>query len=156
MDIDNIKVELKHINYQDVYYYEDENQTIYMGVKAARITEWIRNVIQDINNKQLINYDFIPKTTIYASKENIEKLKQNTILKEEQEKQNMIDNLTNSITELESQICELENKNTEAQFVLEENEITITDLEVQIKQKDSEITELQNQINDLQIILNQQ
>ena len=155
MDIDNIKVELKHINYQDGYYYKDENETIYVQVEAAKITEFIRDIIQDINNKQLINYDFIPETTIYASKENIEKLKQNTILKEEQEKQNMIDDLTNSITKLECENQSLEEQLVEKQYTLDENEITITDLEVQIKQKDLEITNLQNQIENLQLMIEQ-
>lgn len=155
MDIDNVKVELKHINYQDVYYYEDENETLYIQGEADKITEFIRNVIQDINNKQLINYDFIPETTIYASKENIEKLKQNYNLKEEQQKQIMMDNLNNSINELECQVSELENKNAEAQFTLEENEITINELENQIIQKDLEITNLQNQIENLRIVIEQ-
>lgn len=155
MDIDNIKVELKHINYQDVYYYEDENETLYMRVEADKITEFIRNVIQDINNKQLINYDFIPETTIYASKENIEKLKQNYNLKEEQQKQLMMDNLNNSINELENKVLVLENQNAEAQINLENNEVLIDDLENQIIQKDLEITNLQNQIENLRIMIEQ-
>ena len=154
-DIDNIEVEVKHNKYQEIYLNEVDNEVIYFIVEPSNVMEFIRNIIQDINSKELINYDFIPETTIYASKENIEKLKQNYQLKKEEEEQIMMNNLTNSINELESQVLELENQNAEAQFTIEENEITITDLENQILQKDSEITELQNQIENLRIMIEQ-
>ena len=154
-DIENIKVELTHLKYQESYHYEDENNTIMFRMEPTKISEFIRNIIKDINNKELVNYDYIPYTTVYASKENIEKLKQNYNLKEEQQKQLMMDNLNNSINELESQVLELENQNAEAQITLENNEVLIDDLENQIIQKDLEITNLQNQIENLRIMIEQ-
>ena len=104
-------------------------------VEPNKITEFIRDIIKDINNKELVNYDYIPYTTVYASKENIEKLKQNYNLKEEMQKQIIMDNLNNSINELENRVLVLENQNAEAQSNLENNQVLIDDLENQIIKK---------------------
>lgn len=158
-DSNKIKVVVKHVKYQRCYYNLDSIKNtinIYGTQDNSMVMNFIRQMIDDINNKEFKNYDYIAETKVYASKENIEKLKQNALIKEEQEKQVVIDDLNNSIEELEIKVQDLEDETFETQSTLEEKETVITDLENQITQKDSEIMELQNRINDLQIIIEQQ
>lgn len=152
-DSNNIKMTVKHLKCHKIYYF-NENEKIEFGLQTnSNIMEFLRDIINDINNKEIMNYDYIPEATIYASKENIEKLKQNALIKEEQEKQNQIDNLNNTIYELENKVYEVEAEKNETELTLENEK---RELENQIVQKDSEIMELQNQINNLKLIINQQ
>lgn len=77
-DIDNIVVEVKHSNNSLVYKYEyeDGQVQIYVNYNDFYFFKLVNDVIEDINKKELIYYDDF-EIKIYASKENIDKLKQN-------------------------------------------------------------------------------
>ena len=77
-DIDNIIVEVKHSKNSLVYKYEYEDGQVelYVNYNDFHVFKLINDIIDDINNKELIYYDNF-EIKIYASKENIEKLKQN-------------------------------------------------------------------------------
>lgn len=154
-DIANVKVKVKYMSCQDLYYYIDEKNTIFLRVGLGNdVMNFLRNIIKDINNKELTNYDYIPTTTIYASKENIDKIKQATINKMEQEKQDEIDNLNYRINELEGKINEAESEIYIQQNKVDEKENRIVELENLILEKESEIIELKNQINNMQLVIN--
>lgn len=72
-DSENIKIEVIHPKYLDVYI-SKENEIIDVKyiTKNEDIIQQIRDIINDINNKEIRNY--IPTVYVYTSKGNIEKL----------------------------------------------------------------------------------
>jgi len=72
-----IKIAVKHSRYYKVNFIEDSNVVyIHYTDDTTKIMEMVRNIINDINNKQNVKYD-IPTIYVYASKDNIEKMQQN-------------------------------------------------------------------------------
>ncbi len=115
---------------------ENENDIIYVySYDETNIMNTIRDIIKDINNKEIkfYNYDNIVK--IYTSKANIEKLKQNKQLQQEKTRDLQIEkidtennNLKKSIVELEREIKNLESTIEKQQNELESKEETIQEL----------------------------
>ena len=131
---DEIKIVAKHSKYYKVNFV-NENDTVdihYMN-DGMKTMEMIRDVIDDINNKEIRNYD-IPTIYVYASKENITKMKQNETKIYEEQRQNEIIILENRVNELEETI--------------EENEDIMESLNEQVKEKDDELKILQEEINN--------
>ncbi len=123
--IDNIKIEYSINKYCDINEITDKNN-IMANVNCNNIPEMTRDILKNINNKKLIPIDTdVNEVTIYASKENIIKLKDNykKYLKEkekeleEQEKENeriinyeeTINNLQEENDALKERINDLEN-----------------------------------------------
>jgi regulator of replication initiation timing len=77
-DLSNIVVEIKHSKNALVnkYEYEDGQVQLYVNYNDFHFFKLVNDIIDDINNKEIINYDDF-EIKIYASKENIDKLKQN-------------------------------------------------------------------------------
>ena len=77
-ELSNIVVEIKHSKNALVnkYEYEDGQVQLYVNYNDFHFFKLVNDIIDDINNKEIINYDDF-EIKIYASKENIDKLKQN-------------------------------------------------------------------------------
>ena len=102
----------------------------------------IRDIIKDINNKEIISYNYDNLITVYTSKENIEKMKQNKQIQYERSRDSEIENLNNENTRLENKILELENK-------LEDQESTLEEQKLELEEKKSEIKSLQEEFNSI-------
>ena len=81
-DRDDLKIVVEHskANISDIKVTnEEENSIVYVNLKYKyydNSTYEIKRFIDDVNNKKIVNYG-IYKVTIYTSKNNIEKLKEN-------------------------------------------------------------------------------
>ncbi len=121
-DNNNIKVEYSISKYCQIeeHYNKDNNNTITAWPYCNNPTKIIRNVIKNINNKEIIPLNNeIEKITIYTNQSNIDKLKNNydnylkEIEKENQERnnyENRINELENKNNELQQQVYDLEEK----------------------------------------------
>lgn len=111
-DIDNIKVEYEINKYCKIKDSKSGNY-IYAWTTCLNSSKIIHEFIDNFNNRKivLINTD-INSITIYASKENIEKLKNNfgDYINEQTNYDNTIYNYENRINELEIKVNEYENK----------------------------------------------
>ena len=113
-NINNIIVEIKHSKNSKVYTYEyDDGQVeLYVNYNDFHIFKLINDIIDDINNKEIIYYDEFD-IKVYASKENIEKLKQNKenyIESSNQNFYNELDNLRKENALLSGQVYSLQNE----------------------------------------------
>jgi len=130
-DSNDVKIVVKHSEYTQIKM-NNENEMIYIYSYQddSKIMEQLRKTIEDINNKQIKGYSN-PKVYVYASKENIEKMKynrQNKIQIEKEENDRWIET-QNTIDELQNQ--------------LEEKDIIIEQQKDELSQKEDEITILQ-------------
>lgn len=77
-DSDDITVEIERTKYLETNWYRYGNVIeLYGNYDETKYMEMIRDGIDDINNRTIRDVQYLAKTRIYASKENIEKLKQN-------------------------------------------------------------------------------
>lgn len=135
-DSNDVKIVVKHSKYFETNIYnENEMINIYCYEDESKVMELFRQIIDDINNKEIKNY-YEPTIYIYTSKSNIEKIKQNERTKYEKNQEKEIDDLYESIDELENKIYELETE-------LEEKESTIESLNDKIDEKNSQIEMLE-------------
>ena len=106
-DSNDIKIEVVHSKYYNQIC-ENENETIYLYFfnDNSKIIENIKEVIKDINNKEIKDY-YNPQIYVYASQENIQKLRQNAESQYERLRQEEIDVLNNKNEQLEIEITEL-------------------------------------------------
>lgn len=82
-DSPDIKIVVKHSKYYKTNIYnEKETIELYCAQDDSKVMETIRDIIKDINNKEIKDY-YNPTIYVYASKDNIEKMKQNQEIKEE-------------------------------------------------------------------------
>lgn len=134
-DISDVKIVVKHSKYLKTWY-SNENETIeiYCNPDEAKTVEAIKDVINDINNREIKDY-YTPIMYVHASKENIEKMAQNKQIKYNLSKDREIEALQERNEELETKIYDLEE-----QIVEKENEIE--SLRIDIEEKDSIINSL--------------
>lgn len=79
-DLENINIVVKHSKYYGasiVNNYMTSSKEISIWHKDRNFIDVLKYVIDSINNKELLRDYYSPKVYVYASKENIEKLKQN-------------------------------------------------------------------------------
>lgn len=142
-DSNEVKVVVKHSKYYKTDL-ENINETIdiYTYQDNSKFMDSIRNIINDINNKEIKSYYNNPMITVYTSKDNIEKMKQNKQMQYEKNNSLKIERLYDENESLENQIFELENK-------LEEKESIIESQKEELEIKDSTIQELEEKINSI-------
>ena len=118
-DTNEIKIVAKHSKYYIVNYINDKNKIYIQFVNdETKYMELIRNIIKDINNKEIKNYN-IPTVYVYASKDNIEKLKENRAKKYEKQRQNEMIILQEQMSDLQEQVREYEEEIQEKDEVIE-------------------------------------
>lgn len=133
---DNILIEVKHSEYFIPKIRKIDNEiNIYNYQNDSSSFELIRQNIDDINNKQIVNY-YDTKIYVHASKQNIEKIEKNS-----SEEARRYRDYELRISNLEDEIDELEN-------TIYDNEEKITELENTIYEKDSRIESLENTIDE--------
>ena len=139
-DRDNILIEVEHSEYFEPRIRKTNNViSVYNYQTDSSGFELIRQNIDDINNKQIINY-YSTKVYVHASKENIEKLEQNSSER------------ARKYREYEQRISDLEDEITELEDTINNNEEKITELENTIDEKDSQIDSLEDTINEYRSI----
>lgn len=100
---ENVKMVIKHSKYfTPKLSDENENMHIYFETEKTEIMQEIRSTIKDINNKEIRDY-YNPKIYVYASKENIEKIKENSQIKYEESQEYKINELENENEKLENE-----------------------------------------------------
>lgn len=142
-DSDKIKIEVKHSEYMKTKILNNEwiqNIEVYCIADETKIMETFRNIVEDINNKEIVDYS-IPVMNVYASKENIEKMKQNEITKYEASIERELDRSNQENQELQNEIIELEDKLVEKDDEIEELKMQIQDLQVEMDSNDLIIVE---------------
>ena len=133
-DSNEVKIVVNHSKYYKTTM-ENQNEVIYIFGNADNkdFMNKIRNLIKDINNKEIKNYNYDIKIKVYSSKSNIEKMKQNRQLQYEKSKNTEIEILNTENEELENKI--------------EEQEIVIENQNEELNRKNNESQILQNEIN---------
>lgn len=135
-DSSDVKIIVKHSKFtRTEIHNENEVIDIYSYQDETKIMEQLRKTIEDINNKQIKGYAN-PKVYVYASKENIEKIKQNIQIKRQQmeEENDRWIEVQDEIDRLESQI--------------EEKDILIENQKDELEQKNDEIVSLQESLQE--------
>ena len=140
-DSNEVKIVVNHSKYYKTTM-QNQNEIIYIfeNIDNKDFMNKIRDLIKDINNKEIKDYNYNNKITVYSSKANIERMKQNRQLQYEKFKNTQIEILNTENEELKNRISELENK-------IEEKEITIENQNEELNRKNNEIQSLQNEIN---------
>ena len=131
-DIDNLKVEYKINKYYELYNYEDYNYGINVWAYCSDPLKLTKEIIKNINNKQIIPVNNEVKVIVYASKDNIKKLKTN--------KENFFKQLQNE------EIRYYQNRN-------EQLETDLQNYEIKFSEYKNKISELNTQINEYQEII---
>lgn len=139
-DIDNIKITYYHSKYYDVIMNTEGDIKYFYSEPISNRMDLTKAYIKDINNKKIIDYSDY-QIIIYASKENIKKMNDNskTFFEKQYE-------LVEERNNLEKRIYDLEEKLYNTSEKLENKDILIDDLKEQLQEKDREISDLQNQL----------
>lgn len=140
-DSSNVKIIVKHSKYIETDMIEyDETLEVQCRQKSNSTMELIRDKIKEINNREIIEESY-PEVYIYSSKENIEKMQNNTTEKHKTNVQKSLEQAHQENQELQNKIIELEDKIVDKDNKIEELEIQIQDLKVEIDSNDLVITE---------------
>ena len=136
---DKIKIVVKHSKYVETNIYEyDETLEIECRSNSSSTMEFIRDIIKEINNKQIIE-DSYPEVYVYSSKENINKMKNNRTEKYKKNTEKSLDHAYQENAELQTKIYELEDKITDKNNKIEELEMKIQDLKVEIESNNDDL-----------------
>lgn len=112
-DREDIRISYKHTDYYNLSYekYNSNQLELYITNTDSNILKTARDWLKDINDKKIINYGKV-RLYLYASKDNLEKLKQNTseYFEERREYSNCYDRLYEQNMEYENKIYEYENR----------------------------------------------
>ncbi len=124
----DVKISVTHSKYIDVYIDSDGKECfIYYTDDETTTFEHLRSIIEDINNKKINsdNFDFnvVEDITVYASPENIAKLKNNGTAQNNKEQQ---------IYDLQAEIEALRNENSMLEIELYEKTAAIEDMKAQL------------------------
>ncbi|MBR6689652.1 MAG: helix-turn-helix domain-containing protein [Clostridia bacterium] len=77
-DIKDVKIVVNYTKYAKCYVHDlNHGIEIYCGSDELKTIDLIKQIIKDINNKQIKDYPYVAEVHIYASKENIEKIQEN-------------------------------------------------------------------------------
>lgn len=150
-DLDDIKIVAKYSKYTDVNLINIDNKVMIQFEQGnSTMMELLRDVIADINNKEIKDY-YRPKIYLYTSKSNIEKIRENVQLnyQNEREIERIYDEngmLSNEVDSLRAEIEEKDDEIKEQEkHILVINE-ELNSLRIEIEEKDDEITKLNEQI----------
>ena len=78
LDLKDVKIVVNYTKYAKCYVHDlNHGIEIYCGSDELKTIDLIKQIIKDINNKQIKDYPYVAEVHIYASKENIEKIQEN-------------------------------------------------------------------------------
>lgn len=122
-DNNDVRIVVEYSNSYNPSVLKDNNGNIYIHYNSSNenIFETIRIVIEDINNKQIKNYNYL-KIYVYTTQENIDKIKYNAYYEDTkvEEYEQEIQNLNDIIDGQHEKIYEQENRINELEEILEE------------------------------------
>lgn len=140
-DLDKVKIVVKHSKYVETSINEyDETLEIECRPTSTSTMEIVRDTIKEINNKEIIEPSY-PEVYIYSSKENIEKMQNNTTAKYKANIEKALDQAHQENQELQNEIIELEDKLVEKDDEIEKLKMQIHDLQVEMDSNDLIIVE---------------
>lgn len=117
-DSENIKIVVKHTKNSTIDSINaNETITIHYNIKDGEVLQEIRDIIKDINNKEI--RDYYPVIYVYASRENIDKLEANKIAKEKIDMEIQIDRLEDENERLQEKIDGLQEQLEEKEDEIE-------------------------------------
>jgi len=129
-DSDKVKIVVKHSKYIETSINEyDETLEVECRPTSTSTMEIVRDTIKEINNKEIIEPSY-PEVYIYSSKENIEKMQNNTTAKYKANIEKALDKAHQENQELQNKIIELEDKIVDKDNKIEELEMQIQNLQV--------------------------
>ncbi len=141
-DRSDIKLTVTHAKLHDAIISYGYGNSAYIWTNLdTRVFESFREIISDVNSKQFRTYyfdDSVRDVTVYASKENIQKLMENSAAFDSH--MSLVQELQNRISELEYNIILLEDQLAEKDMVIEQLEINISELELTIQQFNEQIS----------------
>ena len=115
-NIKNIEVEYKINKYCELFQYSGGENGIHLTTTCSNPDQAIREVLKELNKKKIIGFNDTPvEVTVYASKDNIKKLKNNynEYLKKVEHNNNEIEEYEERISSLEEELNEYREKNVE-------------------------------------------
>ena len=115
-NIKNIEVEYKINKYCELFQYSGGKNGIHLTTSCSNPDQAIREVLKELNKKRIIGINDRPvEVTVYASKDNIKKLKNNynEYLKKVEHNNNEIEEYEERISSLEEELNEYREKNVE-------------------------------------------
>ena len=115
-NIKNIEVEYKINKYCELFQYSGGENGIHLTTTCSNPDQAIREVLKELNKKRIIGINDSPvEVTVYASKDNIKKLKNNynEYLKKIEHNNNEIEEYEERISSLEEELNEYREKNVE-------------------------------------------
>lgn len=128
VEASDVKIEVEHSKYFKSSLSNENNEIfIYIYQDDTETMELVREFIKGINDKKIIMFNNTPKIKVYASKDNIEKIKLNW--QEQLRKMQELDSLNNKIEEQYNEIENLQEKIVELEMNLEEKNIELQDKE---------------------------
>ena len=139
-DSNKVKIVVKHTEFSEISVYDGYDEIgIYCNSDGNKIIDLIKTIINDLNNKELRDYPGCAEVTIYTSRDNIEKLRQNEIKKYELSIENELNQVNEKLNqaheenaELESEIIELKDEIIEKENEIEELELEIENLQMEV------------------------
>lgn len=146
-DLNDIKVVVEHskLNVTQISR-EDDVIQIYGYSDSTKYMEIIRDIINDINNKKIIGIRYLANTTIYASKENIEKIRENNANYRNLQTENELQRAYDKIEKLNNEIDLMKKKEISSETIVSDKDNEIVELLMTIEQKNSELEDMKQEL----------
>ena len=125
-NIKNIEVEYQINKYCELFEYSSGENGIHLTTTCSNPDKVIKEVLKELNKKKIIGFNDNPvKVTVYASKENIKKMKKNynEYLKSAENRNEEIEEYEERIESLEEELEEYKEKVSEYENRIEEEKI---------------------------------
>lgn len=133
-DTDKVKIMVKYTEFTGIAIHNNNDIiNIYCYKNNQRTMDLVKTIINDLNNKEIKAYHTRAEITVYASKENIEKLKQNRAKRYELTIENELDQVNNKNAKLERMLEEMEDKITDKESKIEDLQLEIEQLKEEIR-----------------------
>lgn len=141
-DSNKIKIVVKHTEFSEINVYDGNDVIgIYCNSAGNKIIDLIKTIINDLNNKEIRDYPGCAEVTIYTSKNNIEKLRQNDIKRYELSIENELNQVNEELNQAHEKNEELESKIIELKDEIVDKENKIEELQLEIENVQMEIVE---------------
>lgn len=147
VDSGDVLIEVEHSKFHKTSTSDVDNiLRIYAFSDEERYMETLRDIIDDINNRKIRDIQYFADTKIYASKENIEKLKLNRENYKEVQKVDELNEAYEEIGRLKDEIKTISSERYSVESIISEKDAEISNLEYVIQEKYSEISNLQEEL----------
>lgn len=148
VDSGEVTVEIEHSKFYSTNISTEGNIIkLYGSNDETKYMELIRDIIDDVNNRKIRDIQYFADTKIYASKENIEKLKSNRENYKEVRKADELNSAYQEIEKLKGEINTINNEKYSTENIINEKDLQISSLEYMIEEKNAEVSRLQEELS---------